>query len=158
GSALEQVARLADAQAAYQDLLEDYPGSSRSREATLRLANLLARAGTGTNVVDLLKGLVAKDDPAALLLTARAYQPSDPTRALAAFRRLYFYAPTSSEAAVAATEIPRLGSTLSAANADEAMARANKFYESKRFLDATQGYSDAFARFPEAATSNAQLR
>ncbi|HEV7682072.1 MAG TPA: transglycosylase SLT domain-containing protein [Pyrinomonadaceae bacterium] len=158
GSALEQAARIADAQAAYQDLLEDYPGSTRSREATLRLANLLARAGTTSNVVDLLKGLVTKDDPAALLLTARTYVASDPALALAAFRRLYFYAPTAAEAAVAATEIPRLGSTLSAANADEAMARADKFYESKRFLDAAQSYSDAFARFPDAATAKAQLR
>ena len=51
-----------------------------------------------------------------------------------------------------------LGSSLSPARADEAIARADKFYEAKRFSDASQAYADAFARFPETATPNTQLR
>jgi soluble lytic murein transglycosylase len=94
-----------------------------------------------------------------LLLTAKAAeQTSDPTRALAAYRRLYFYAPASGESAEAATSISRLGSTLSPAGADEAITRADKLQQAKRFSDATQAYSDAFARFPNTATPEAQLR
>jgi soluble lytic murein transglycosylase len=157
--ALEQAGKLPEARLAYEQLLNDYPGSARAREAALRLAGILMRSGSVAAVANQLKDLAAKDDPAALLLTARAAeQSSDSTRALAAYRRLYFYAPASAESVEAATAIVRLGSTLSPAKADEAIARADKLYEAKRFLDAAQAYGDAFARFPDTTTSQAQLR
>jgi soluble lytic murein transglycosylase len=159
GSALEQAGKLPEARAAYGELLDDYRGSTRAREATLRIANILMRTGSVAAVANQLKDLAAKDDPAALLLTARAAeQTSDSTRALSAYRRLYFYAPAATESADAATAISRLGSLLSPAKADEAIARADKFYEARRFSDASQAYADAFARFPETATPNTQLR
>ena len=159
GGALDQAGKLPEARRAYEQLLDDYSGSTRARETTLRVANILMRTGNVAAVSSQLKGLTAKDDPAALLLTARAAeQTSDSTQALAAYRRLYFYAAAAAESVDAATAIPRLGSTLSPANADEAIARADKLYEAKRFLDAGQAYSDAFARFPDTATSQAQLR
>jgi soluble lytic murein transglycosylase len=159
GSALEQAGRLPEARTVYEDLVEDYPASTRVREASLRVANILMRSGGVATVATQLKDLVAKDDPAALLLTARAAeQTSDPTRALATYRRLYFYAPAATESVDAASAIVRLGSTLSAANADEAIARAEKLYSAKRFLDATQAYGEAFTRFPGTATPAVQLR
>ena len=159
GGALEQAGKLPEARAAYEELLEEYPGSTRVRETTLRIANILTRTGNVAAVANQLKDLAAKDDPAALLLTARAAeQTSDSTRALSAYRRLYFYAPAATESADAAAAISRLGSSLSPAKADEAIARADKFYEAKRFSDASQAYADAFARFPESATPNTQLR
>ena len=158
GNALEQAGKLPEARLAYEQLLADYPGSARAREAALRVANILMRTGSVAAVSTQLKDLATKDDPAALLLTAKAAeQTSDTTRALAAYRRLYFYAPASPESAEAATAIPRLGSTLSPARADEAIARADKLYEAKRFADASQAYSDAFARFSDTATAQAQL-
>jgi len=158
GSALEQVGRLPEARAAYEKLLDDYPGSTRAREATLRVANILMRGGFAVAVASQLKDLVAKDDPAALLLAARAAeQTADSTGGLSDYRHLYFYAPATAESAEAATAITRLGSSLSPANADEAMARAEKLYAAKRFLDATQAYGDAFTRFPGTATPAAQL-
>lgn len=158
GGALEQAGKLPEARAAYEELLQDYPGSTRVRETSLRVANILMRTGGLATVGNQLKDLAARDDPAALLLTARAAeQTSDSTRALPAYRRLYFYAPAATESADAATAIPRLGSSLSPANAGEALARANKLYEAKRFSDASQAYADAFARFPDTATPNTQL-
>ena len=158
GGALEEGGRLPEARLAYEKLLNDYPGSTRVREATLRLANVFMRTGNVAAVPNQLKDLAAQDDPAALLLTAKACdQTSDATRALAAYRRLYFFAPASAQSVDAATAISRLGSTLSPAKADEALARADKLYEAKRFLDGSQAYSDAFSRFPETATSQAQL-
>ena len=159
GSALEQAGKLAEARAAYEQLLDSYPASSRAREATLRVANIMLGSGNVAAVSSRLQELAAKDDPAALLLTARAYeQSSDSTRALTSYRRLYFYAPASAESADAATAIPRLGSTLSPAKGDELLARADKLYEARRFSDALQNYDDAFARFPATASAEAQLR
>jgi soluble lytic murein transglycosylase len=159
GGALEQAGRTDEARLAYEQLLYNYPASTRAREATLRVANILMRTGNAAAVPLLLKDLAAKDDAAALLLTAKAYeQGSDSTRGLASYRRLYFYAPASMESTEAATAISRLGSTPAPANADEAIARADKLYEVKRFADALQAYTDALARFPDAANSQAQLR
>jgi len=159
GSGLEQAGKLAEARATYEQLLDSYPASTRAREATLRIANIMMRSGNVAAVPSLLQDLTAKDDAAALLLSARAYeQTSDSTRALASYRRLYFYAPASAESLEAAAAISRLGSTLSPARADEAIARADKLYEAKRFSDASQAYADAFARFSGSADSQAQLR
>jgi soluble lytic murein transglycosylase len=157
--ALEQAGKLPEARLAYEQLLDSYPASSRAREATLRDANIMMRAGSAAAVPVLLRDLAAKDDAAALLLKARSSeQTSDSTQALAYYRRLYFYAPASAESVEAATAIARLGSTLSAANAEEATARADELYEAKRYSDALQAYGDAFARFPNTANSQTQLR
>jgi soluble lytic murein transglycosylase len=157
--ALEQAGRLPEARVVYEQLLNDYPASLRATEATLRDANILMRSGTASAVPLLLRDLLARDNPTALLLTAKAQeQTSDSTRALASYRRLYFYAPASTESQEAATAISRLGSTTSPATLNEAAARADKLYEAKRFSDALQAYNDAFARFPAAASAEAQLR
>ncbi len=158
GSALEQAGRSPEARVAYEQLLADYPASIRAREATLRTANILYRSGGAAGLPVLLKDLAAKDNAAALLLTARALEQTDSTRALASYRRLYFYVPASTESAEAATAIARLGSTTAPATADEALARADKLSEARRFADASQAYAEAFSRFPTSASSAAQLR
>jgi soluble lytic murein transglycosylase len=158
GGALEQAGKLPEARTVYEQLLEDYPESMRAREASLRVANILIRNGNAATVASQLRDLVAKDDAAALLLTARAAeQSSDSTRALAAYRRIYFYAPAAPESVDAAAAIPRLGSTLTAADAGEAIARADKLFAARPFAEALQAYTDAFARFPNTATPQAQL-
>jgi soluble lytic murein transglycosylase len=158
-TSLEQAGRFPEARIAYEQLINDYPASIRAREAALRSANIIMRSGSAEAVPVLLKDFVAKDDPASLLLTARALeQTSDSTRALASYRRLYFYAPASAESVEAAAAISRLGSNLAPASGDEAMARADKLLEAKRFSEASQTYADAFTRFPNTKNSQAQLR
>jgi soluble lytic murein transglycosylase len=160
--ALEQAGKTAEARVVYEQLLDDYPTSSRARESALRAANIMMRSGAAAGVPTWLKDLAAKDDAAALLLIARAYEQSaDTTRALASYRRLYFYAPAAAESAEAATAISRLTSTAAApspATADEAIARADRLFDAKRFADASQAYADAFAKFPNTANAQAQLR
>jgi len=158
-SALEQAGKTAEARAIYQELMQQYPSSLRAREAALRAADLLAKNNEAAAVPLLLKDLNEQNDAAALLASAKAYeQTGDTTRALASYRRLYFFAPAATETADAATAIPRLGSTLSPANTEEAMARADRLYAAKRFADAFTAYSDAFAKFPPTATPENQLR
>src|SRR5690348_17089612 len=158
-NALEQAGRAAEARAVYQQLIQTYPSSLRAREASLRVADLLTKSGETAAVPLSLKNLNEQNDPAALLATAKAYeQTGDTTRALASYRRLYFYAPESSESAEAATAIAKLGSTTSPANVEEAMTRANRLYSAKRYNDALTAYTDAFGKFPATATPENQLR
>lgn len=158
-SSLEQAGRLEEARSAYEQLPEVYPASPRARESRLRAAGIRLKSGDPSAVAISLKELTAADDAAALLLTAKAYeQGSDSARALGVYRRIYFYAPASAESVEAAGAITRLGSTLPAGTSEEAITRADKLYEARRFLDGSQAYSEAFARFSATATTQAQLR
>jgi soluble lytic murein transglycosylase len=159
GRAFEQAGRKTEARAAYEQLAREYPASLRAREASLRNAQMVMQDGQAAAVPALLKDLNEKNDPAALLLSAKAYeQTNDQTRALGAYRRIYFFSPTSPESAEAASAINRLGSAPSPASAEEALARADRLFEAKRNADAATAYADAFSRFPATASAQAQLR
>lgn len=159
GRALEQGGRRAEARATYEEVARTYPSSSLARQAMLSNARLALEDGQAAAVPELLKSLNEQNDAAALMLSGKAYfQKQDSTRALAAFRRIYFYAPTSQESADAALAIANLGSITSPASAEEALARADRLFEAKRNGDAAAAYADAFSRFPSAATPQAQLR
>jgi soluble lytic murein transglycosylase len=157
--ALEQLGRRTEARAAYEQLARDYPSSMRVRDALLRDAEMLMQDSQAAAVPVLLKDLIAKRDAGALLLAARAYeQTSDSTRALASYRSIYFYAPASTESAESATALARLNSTTAPATPEEAITRADKLYEAKRYGDASTAYADAFTRFPATANAQNQLR
>src|SRR5688572_27927516 len=152
--ALEQAGKTPEARAIYQQLIQEYPASLRARDAALRAADLMMKSGATAAVPLLLKDVAQADDAAALLATAKAYeQSSDQNRALISYRRLYFYAPASTESAEAATSITRLGSTTSPATTEEAITRAHRLYTAKKFADALTAYSDSFTKFPATATT-----
>lgn len=156
--ALEKAGQRAAARAALEQLARDYPDSLRARDATIRAAALLAQDGQAAGVPVEVKTLEAADDPDALLLTAKSYeQAGDQLKALAAYRRLYFHAPSANDAEAVAA-FARLGSTQAPANAEEATTRAEKLFQAKRYADASAAFADAFARFPDTATPQAQLR
>src|SRR6266850_3391415 len=158
-NALEQANRHVEARAAYEKVARDYPGSLRARDALLQDARLFMQDGQAAAIPVALKQLAARDDAAALLLTAKAYeQTGDSTRALAAYRRIYFFAPASAEATEAAGSITRLSSTLTAASAEEATARAERLFAAKRYGEAYDAYTNAFGSFPNSATSSQQAR
>ena len=158
-SALEQAGKTQEARAVYQELMQQFPSSLRARDAALKSAELLMKAGDTAAVPLLLKDLIQADDPGALLAAAKAYeQTSDSNRALASYRRLYFFAPDSAESAEAATAITRLSSTTSPASVEEAITRADRLYAARKFTDALAAYGEAFAKFPATATTENQLR
>jgi soluble lytic murein transglycosylase len=159
GNALEQANRRVEARATYEKLARDFPNSLRAREALLRVAQMLTQDGQAAGVPLMLKPLIAKDDAAALLSAAKAYeQTGDSTRALANYRRVYFFAPASPEAAEAATAIARLGSSTAPATAEEATARAEKLFAAKRYAEAYDAYTSLFAGSPTSATSEFAAR
>jgi len=159
GDALEQAGRRAEARAAFEKLARDYPASMRASEADLRDANLLLQSGDVSGVPVVLKDLIAKDDPAALLLSAKAYeQQNQNDRALQAYRRIYFYAPASAQSTGLPATLAKLGSSTTPANAEEALRRAEQLYSAKKYADAVAAYGEAFTRFPNTANTQTQLR
>ena len=155
--ALEQANRRPEARAAYEQLARSYPSSIRAREAMIHAAQMSLQDVQA--VPPALKEFVAKDDAAALLLMAKAYEEANRRPdALAAYRRIYFFAPAAAEAADAATSITRLNSTTAPANAEESTARAGKLFAAKHFGEAFDAYTDAFTRFPSSATPELQAR
>lgn len=158
-NALEQAGQAAAARAFYERLISNYSESIRVREATLRAAEILLNSGQARGVPVLLQNLTGKNDPGALLISARAFaQSGDSVRALDAYRRIYFFAPASAESAQAQTMIPQLASTLAPANENEAKVRAEKLFDARRYNDSYQAYSDALSRFPNLANTQNQLR
>ncbi len=157
--AMDQAGRNAEAQALYQELIHDYPGSLLAREAALRVADLLTRSGAAAAVPLALKSLDQKDDATALLVTAKACeQTSEQNRALAAYRRIYFFAPAAAESADALAALPRLGSNASPASAEEAITRAERLFAARKFNDSLAAYGEALAKFPALATPQNQLQ
>jgi soluble lytic murein transglycosylase len=158
-NALEQANRHVEARAVYEKVARDYPNSLRARDALLQDARLFMQDGQGAAIPVALKQLSAKDDAAALLLTAKAYeQTGNSTSALASYRRIYFFAPASAEASEAAGSITRLSSTTAAANAEEATVRAEKLFAAKRYGEAYDAYTNAFSSFPNSANASLQAR
>ena len=159
GSALEQADKPADALIAYEKVITDYPSSVQARRARIRNAELLMSSGGAPRVPPLLKSLVEDDDPAALLLSAKANeQIGDQTRAVALYRRLYFYGPASEQAAEAVSSLARLGAGTSASKPEEAQMRADRLFEAKKFNDAFQAYTDAAFAFPALNSPTLNLR
>lgn len=159
--AFEQAGRLTEARAVYEQLARDYPSSLRARDASLRNAELvLEEASQAAAAVPLLlKSLNDKNDGAALLLTAKAYeQTNDSARARAAYRRIYFYAPASPASLEAAAALTRFNSSTSPATSEEAITRADELYTAKQYDAATDAYATAVASFPNTANAQTQLR
>ena len=155
--ALFQANRRVEARAAYEQLARDYPNSLQARDAMLHAAQLMIEDGQAAALPVALKHLAAKDDAAALLLTAKAYeQTGNSTGALAAYRRIYFFAPASAEAAEATASIARLNSNAFPANTEEAIVRAENFFAAKRFSEAYDAYGNALASFPNSANATLQ--
>jgi hypothetical protein len=64
GGALEQAGKTPEARAVYQELMQSYPTSLRARDAALRAADLMTKAGDGRRSSLLLKNFAQADDPA----------------------------------------------------------------------------------------------
>jgi soluble lytic murein transglycosylase len=159
GMSLEKAGRLDEARAVYEKLAREYSTSIRIRTATLKAAELMLQTGQAANVANYLKSLSDKDDGRALLLIAKAYeQTADTTRALSFYRRVYFYAPASEESKEAEASITRLASATTAANAEEAITRADRLFEGKRNSDADKAYTNAFTNFPQTISPQTKLR
>jgi soluble lytic murein transglycosylase len=159
GRALAQVGRFDDAQKIYEQLVKDFPNSLHIREARLGWAEAAIQNGQTPLVPAILDELNEKNDGAALLLTAKSFETqSNPTQAVNFYRRTYFQAAGSAEAKEAEARLAALASPLTAQNADEARARADRLYQVKNYAEAAKAYSEALLAFPALSTAQFNFR
>lgn len=157
--ALERAGRRTEARAAFEEIAREYPNGLRARDAVLRGAQIALQDGAAAAVPLLVRTLAERDDGAALLLTAQSHdQTGDAARARAAYRRIYFYAPASPESAEAVSRLGLAPNASIEGTADEMIARANKLYEARRWREALAAFTDTFARFPNTASTQTNLR
>ena len=158
GQAFSKAGRNADAQAAFEQLIINFPNSLRVREAKLGLAELRKQAGETERVLSVVQDLLDKNDAAAQLIVAQAYeQKGNTANAVAAYRKIYFFAPAASQAPEALAALTRLGSNTNSATAEEISARAEALFAAKKYADAANAYQMAATAFPAALTPKHQL-
>lgn len=159
GKALAQAGRFADAQRVYEQLVKDFPNSLHVREARLGWADAALQGGQAALVPAILDDLNEKNDGASLLLTARSYETgTSQAQVLNFYRRTYFYAAGSAEAKEAELKLTALASPLTALNAEEAAARADRLYQVKNYAEAAKAYSDALLAYPNLSSPQFNFR
>lgn len=160
GKALVQLNRPAEAINVFDELLRDFPNSLRSREARLLRAEAALRSGSNAaQVAEMLKDLNDRNNPDALLLTARAFeQTGDQGQSVAFYRRVYFNGAGSAASTEAEAKLKLLGEDLTPKTADEIRARAERFYNAGKYAEAVAAYNDLLNNFPAAATPQLNLK
>src|SRR5205085_1670729 len=140
-------------------LFQQYPSSTRVRDAKLLWATSAIALGQSSKVPDFLRDLNNDRDPDSLLLTAKAFEASGNTvEANNYYRRTYFFGAGSQAAKDAETKLTASGQVLTPQNAEEAQMRADKLYAARRYQDAALAYNNLFLSFPTTATPQSQLR
>jgi soluble lytic murein transglycosylase len=156
---LEKSQRLMEAKNVYEKLVRDYPTSLLVKRAIRRSAELALQNNQINEALTLLQSLVDSNDGSALLLAAKAYeQQGNSEKALSLYRRLYFYAPHASEALSAGAAITKLNSSATPSTSEEAITRADRLFEAKRYADASTAYMEVSTRYPNLITPQVRLR
>lgn len=159
GKALQNVGNHQTAMNVFAEIVRDYPDSLRARESKTLWATSAIAANQAEKVPAFLQELNDKKDADALLLTAKAYeQQANQLQAISFYRQTYFYGAGTNAGKEAEAKLTLLQQSLSAQNADETKARADKFYAAKNFQEAANGYTDFVLRFPNQSSSSINLK
>lgn len=155
GKALNASGNHAEALTVLSELVREYPGSIRVREAKLLWANSAIAAGRAVEVPPMLIDLTEKHDGDAMLATAKAYEAQgSQTEALAFYRRTYFFGAGGPAAKEAEEKLTALGNSLTPQNAEEQLARAEKLLATGAFSDSANAFSTLATSFPSAVTAS----
>lgn len=159
GKSLQGVGNHAEAMNVFAKLTSDFPDSIRANDAKLLWADSAIQSGQAANVADFLRELNTKNDAAALLRTAKAYESQgNQPEALKFYRRVYFFGAGSDAAKEAETKLTSLAQPLTPQNAEEAQSRANKLYNAKNYAAADKAYTEFLTAFPGTAIPAVHLR
>ena len=147
------------AQAAFADLIEKYPNSTRVRNARLLSAESMMKSGHTQKMLTILDPLVKENDPDALLLLAKGFEKvSNQQKAIEFHRRVYFYGAGTKAGSEAESWLTEQGQSLEPQNFEESLARADNLFEKARYKEAADAF-ETFARlYPNKVTSNVQLK
>lgn len=159
GRALQGAGRHGDAMGVFAVLLRDHPDSLRVRESKVLWANSAIASGQAAQVPSFLMELNEKNFADSLLATAKAYEAvGDTSGAIVFYRRVFFYGAGSAEAKEAEAKLTAFGQSLAPATAEEARARADRFFAASRWAEADKAFADLFAAFPGSLSAEVQLR
>lgn len=159
GRALAGAGNHADAMNVFRALLRDYPDSVRTLDAKILWATSAIQAGRASEVSGFLVELSDKNDPDALLLTAKAYEAVGPqTEAVKFYRRTYFFAAGSQAAKEAEAKLTSLAQTLTSQTAEEGQAKAEQFYRARNYAEAATAFANLANAFPMAMTPAVRIR
>jgi soluble lytic murein transglycosylase len=159
GRALQQAGRHAEAMNVFAELANDFPDSLQARQAKLLWANSAFQSGQADKVSTFLKDLTDKNDADALLLTAKSFEvQNNQTQAIAFFRRVYFYGAEAKVSKEAETKLISLGQNILPQTAEEIQTRANKFYNSKNYLEAANAYTTLLTSFSNTSSPEINLK
>lgn len=159
GKSLQNAGNHAAAMNAFAELARDFPDSLRARDARILWTTSASAAGQTGKIPEFLQDLNDKKDADALLLTAKSYESqSNQLQAIAFYRRTYFYAAGTAAGKEAEAKLTQFGQTLAPQTAEEAKARADKFYELKSYAQAADAYTNLLTSFPNAASPPTNLR
>lgn len=160
GKALQAAGNHTDAIKVLMGLIKDYPESIRARDAKLLAAASMIQGGAATNVPGFLIEMSEKNDPDALLLTAKGYetQGNSQPQAVRYYRKAYFFGAGTAVAKEAEAKLIAFGETLSPMLDDEYVARGDKLFAARNYKDAAVAYTDLAASFPRVVTPEIQQR
>jgi soluble lytic murein transglycosylase len=162
GQTLVEAGKFAEAQKVYEQLVKDFPNSLALRDARLGWADAAMKDNQAALVPAILDELNEKNDPVALLLTAKSFESgSNQAQALNFYRRTYFYAAGTAEAKEAETKLTALGSPqqyLTPQTSDEARERADRLYQVKNYPEAAKAYTAALLAFPNLSVPQFNFR
>ena len=159
GQALLKAGKSADAVSTFEKIIANFPNSLRVRDAKLNIAQIRAQAGEIERVLSVLQDLLEKTDAGAWLIAAQTHEKAGRSQeAIAAYRKIYFYAPASKEAAEADSSLKRLAFDVNTATVEENLARAYAFYDSKKFGEAANAYQSVAINSPTAMNPLLQLQ
>jgi len=159
GQALQNAGDHTGAMAAFEDLIAEFPDSIRDDEARILWAASATASGNGAKVPAFLGDLNKRNDPSALLATAKAYEAlGDQANATAFYRRTYFFGAGGGEAKEAETKLTALAQSLTPQNAEEIRTRAEKLYAAKNYADADKAFAALVTGFPASLTPDLNLK
>ena len=151
GKSLQQMGNHTEAMNVYAELVRDFPGSLKMREAKTLWVTSAFSSGQAAKIPDFLKELNDKKDADALLLTAKSYEAQmNQMQAIAFYRQVYFYGAGTNAGKEAEAKLTASGQSLVPQTADELKARADKFYDQKNYASAADAYTNLLASFPNA--------
>ncbi len=159
GKSLQSAGKHAEAMNVFSAVLREHPNSLKARESKILWANSALQTGQAAQIPDLLSDLNNKNQADALLVTAKSFDAqNNQLEAIKYYRKTYFYGAGTNEAKEAEIKLATFNIPLNPQTAEEIVARADRFYNQKNYVEAEKSYNELMMSFANSATSQTHLR
>jgi len=158
GRALQQAGDHQGAMRELARLRSEHPDSLRTTDSRVLWAASAARSGSAGRIEPELSDLIEGHHAGALLAAAKAYEAAgNQDKAVAFYRRTYFYGARTDEAKEAEAKLTELSELLTPQNEGEIAARAEDLYKARNWVEADKAFAELAARFSAALGPKLQL-